>query len=74
MEILPEVPETLADLAQRHRLFLVTKGNVTEQTGKFERSGLKEHFTAIEVLAEKDADTYQRRGRKIWLACARLRG
>src|SRR5580704_413669 len=59
MEILPEVPETLADLAQRHHLFLVTKGNITEQTGKFERSGLKQHFTAIEVLAEKDAATYR---------------
>src|SRR5271157_5195319 len=34
MEILPEVPETLADLAQRHRLFMVTKGNITEQSGK----------------------------------------
>ena len=59
MEILPEVPETLADLAQRHRLFLVTKGNLNEQTGKFERSGLKQHFAAIEVLAEKDATTYR---------------
>jgi putative hydrolase of the HAD superfamily len=59
MEILPEVPETLADLAQRHHLFLVTKGNITEQTGKLERSGLKQHFSAIEVLAEKDAATYR---------------
>jgi putative hydrolase of the HAD superfamily len=59
MEILPEVAETLADLAKRHRLFLVTKGNIGEQTGKFERSGLKEHFTAAEVLAEKDAPTYK---------------
>jgi putative hydrolase of the HAD superfamily len=59
MEILPEVPETLADLAQRHRLFLVTKGNITEQTGKVERSGLKEHFTAIEVVTEKDAAAYR---------------
>src|ERR1039458_9892380 len=58
MEILPEVAETLADLAQRHHLFLVTKGNITEQTGKVERSGLKEHFAAIEVVAEKDAATY----------------
>ncbi len=58
MEILPEVPETLRDLAQRHRLFLVTKGNITEQTGKVERSGLKEYFTAVEVVAEKDAATY----------------
>ncbi len=59
MEILPEVAETLPDLAQRHRLFCVTKGNVLEQTGKFERSGLKQHFTAIEVVAEKNAPTYQ---------------
>jgi putative hydrolase of the HAD superfamily len=58
MEFLPEVPETLADLSQRHRLFLVTKGNVTEQLGKVERSGLKEYFTAIEVVAEKDAAAY----------------
>ena len=59
MEILPEVPETLADLAQRHYLFLVTKGNITEQSGKVERSGLKQHFTAVEVVAEKDAATYR---------------
>jgi putative hydrolase of the HAD superfamily len=58
MEILPEVPETLADLALRHHLFLVTKGNITEQSGKVERSGLKEHFAAVEVVAEKDAATY----------------
>jgi putative hydrolase of the HAD superfamily len=58
MELLPEVAETLADLARRHHLFLVTKGNITEQTGKFERSGLKAHFTAVEVVAEKDAPTY----------------
>jgi putative hydrolase of the HAD superfamily len=59
MEFLPSVPETLADLSRRHRLFMVTKGNFAEQTGKVERSGLKEYFTAIEVVAEKDAGTYR---------------
>ena len=58
MEFLPEVPETLADLATRHRLFMVTKGNITEQSGKVERSGLKDHFTAIEIVAEKNAAAY----------------
>ena len=29
MEVLPDVAETLAELAQRHRLFLVTKGDIT---------------------------------------------
>ena len=59
MEFLPEVPETLADLSQRHRLFMLTKGNITEQLGKVERSGLKEYFMAIEVVGEKDAATYR---------------
>jgi len=59
MEILPYVPETLAELSLRHRLLMVTKGNFTEQLGKVERSGLKEYFTAIEVLAEKDAGAYR---------------
>lgn len=58
MEFLPDVQETLAELATRHRLFMVTKGNITEQSGKIERSGLKHHFTAIEIVAEKNASTY----------------
>jgi putative hydrolase of the HAD superfamily len=37
----------------------VTKGNITEQLGKVERSGLKDYFTAIEVVAEKDVETYR---------------
>ena len=59
MEMLPSVPETVAELSERHRLFMVTKGNFAEQTGKVERSGLKDYFTAIEVVAEKDAGTYR---------------
>jgi putative hydrolase of the HAD superfamily len=58
IEILPDVPETLAELSQRHRLFMVTKGNITEQTGKVERSGLKDYFTAIEIVSEKNAAAY----------------
>ena len=58
MEFLPGVPETLADLAERHRLFMVTKGHITEQTGKVERSGLRDLFTAIEIVSEKDTSTY----------------
>lgn len=59
MELMPQVPETLADLGQRHRLFMVTKGNAVEQLGKLERSELKLHFTAVEVLGEKDAAAYR---------------
>jgi putative hydrolase of the HAD superfamily len=59
IEILPEVAETLLYLAERHHLIMVTKGNLTEQSGKVERSGLKEYFSAVEIVAEKDAATYR---------------
>ncbi len=58
MEIISGVPETLAYLAGRHHLILLTKGQITEQTGKIERSGLKGYFAAVEIVAEKNAETY----------------
>jgi putative hydrolase of the HAD superfamily len=58
IEFLPEVPETLEYLSARHRLILVTKGAMLEQTGKIDRSGVKKYFAATEVVAEKDAKVY----------------
>ena len=58
VEVLPGVPETLQYLCQRHHLILMTKGAVPEQTSKVERSGLKEYFSAIEIVSEKDVSTY----------------
>lgn len=58
--ILDGVPETLAYLAARHRLILVTKGEPAEQTAKVERSGLLSFFEAVEVVREKDAAEYSR--------------
>jgi putative hydrolase of the HAD superfamily len=59
LELIEGVPETLDYLGQRsHHLILMTKGNFTEQSGKVERSGLKEYFAAVEIVAEKTAVTY----------------
>jgi putative hydrolase of the HAD superfamily len=58
IELLPGVNETLAELAGRHRLILMTKGNRAEQADKLARSGLAHHFTAVEIVAEKDPETY----------------
>ncbi len=68
VEILKGVPETLLYLAERHHLVLVTKGDFTEQSGKVERSGLKDYFTAVEIVAEKDPETYARMIGKYGLA------
>ena len=59
VEIIRGVPDTLQYLAERHHLMLVTKGAITEQSGKVERSGLKEYFAAVEIVAEKDVATYR---------------
>ena len=58
VEILPEVPETLQYLSARHHLILMTKGAIAEQTAKVERSGLKDYFSAVEIVAEKDVGAY----------------
>jgi putative hydrolase of the HAD superfamily len=59
VEILRGVPETLQYLSGRHQLMLLTKGAITEQSGKVERSGLKDYFSAVEIVAEKDVATYR---------------
>jgi putative hydrolase of the HAD superfamily len=58
IELLTQVAETLQYLSQRHRLILVTKGAMAEQSGKVERSGLKEYFAAVEIVAEKNPAAY----------------
>jgi putative hydrolase of the HAD superfamily len=58
IELLPGVAETLAELATRHRLILMTKGNHAEQADKLGRSGLASYFSAVEIPAEKDPATY----------------
>ena len=59
VETLRGVPETLQYLQGRHRLILMTKGALAEQSGKVERSGLKEYFSAVEIVSEKDVPAYE---------------
>ena len=57
IELLPGVQSTLAELAERHHLILMTKGNEAEQADKLSRSGLAPFFAAVEIVAEKDPPT-----------------
>lgn len=60
IELLPDVPATLAYLTGRqHHLIVMTKGDISEQQGKVERSGIKDYFAAVEIVAEKNAPTYK---------------
>ncbi len=53
------VGDTLGYLAPRHRLFLFTKGNPTEQGRKVAASGLERFFEAWEVVPEKTEAAYR---------------
>jgi putative hydrolase of the HAD superfamily len=59
IELLPGVAETLAELAARHKLILMTKGDRAEQADKLARSGLSELFSSVEIVAEKDPAAYR---------------
>ncbi len=59
-ELLPHVEATLYELAGRHSLMLLTKGQRDEQVAKLERSGLTHLFDRIETPHEKNTETYRR--------------
>ena len=60
VHLLPDVPETLAQLGQKYRLILVTKGDLLEQQRKLRESNLEGHFHHIEILSKKGQDQYQK--------------
>ncbi len=59
VKLIDGVAETLRILAGRHRLFLLTKGDHTEQRGKIEASGLAGLFDGIGVVSEKETPVYR---------------
>jgi putative hydrolase of the HAD superfamily len=60
VEVLDGAVDAITALAGDYRLVVITKGDLIHQESKAARSGLAEHFEAVEVVAEKDAATYAR--------------
>lgn len=60
IQLLPHVPTVLAQLAARHTLLLITKGDLLDQHEKLKRSGLTQYFSHVEVVANKREDDYAR--------------
>ena len=72
VRLLPDVPAVLADLSRDHRLVLITKGDLVHQTRKVETSGIAHHFELVEVVLEKDPETYARILRQLGVAPERF--
>jgi putative hydrolase of the HAD superfamily len=60
IELLPGVEEVIERLERTHRLVLITKGDLLDQTRKLEQSGLRERFAAIEIVSHKTPEEYGR--------------
>lgn len=60
IELLPHAREALEALSGRHRLALITKGDLLDQERKLAQSGLGEFFDQVEIVAEKTPAVYAR--------------
>jgi putative hydrolase of the HAD superfamily len=60
IELIPGVAATLRELAGRHQLLLLTKGDVAEQQRKIDASTLAGHFQSTHIVAEKNTAAYRR--------------
>jgi putative hydrolase of the HAD superfamily len=58
VELFEGTEETLEALAERARLVLVTKGDLFHQEAKLAASGLGDLFTGIEIVSDKQPDTF----------------
>jgi putative hydrolase of the HAD superfamily len=58
-ELLDGVEAALKDASSRYSLLLITKGDLFDQESKLARSGLGEMFTGVEILSDKNVDSYR---------------
>lgn len=59
VRLLENVRETLAELASRYELVVITKGDLLDQQAKLERSGLRVYFRSFETVADKTPVQYE---------------
>lgn len=61
VELIDGVAETVDHLTEAgYRLILVTKGDLHHQEHKIRESGIADRFERLEIVTEKDPDTYRR--------------
>jgi putative hydrolase of the HAD superfamily len=60
VDLLEGVRDTVEALYGRYQLMIITKGDLAHQESKVARSDLADLFWRIEIVSEKDPDTYRR--------------
>jgi putative hydrolase of the HAD superfamily len=72
VHLLPHVSEVLAAVSPSVRTVLITKGDLVHQTRKVTTSGIEHHFSDIEIVLEKDPDTYAKILHRLGVAADRF--
>ena len=60
VELLPGIRAAVEAVAARHQVVLITKGDLFHQEKKVAQSGLADLFRRIEIVSEKNPQTYAR--------------
>ncbi len=58
IELLPRVQEVIEEVSSKHRILLITKGDLLDQERKLAQSGLGDLFDGVEIVSDKTASTY----------------
>jgi putative hydrolase of the HAD superfamily len=58
-KLLDGVEETLRGLSDRYDMLLITKGDLFDQESKLAQSGLGDLFLGVEILTEKNVESYR---------------
>ncbi len=59
VELIDGVADVLDTVGRRHRIILITKGDLFHQESKIAESGLADRFERIEILSEKSPESYR---------------
>jgi putative hydrolase of the HAD superfamily len=58
VQLLEHAEPTVAALAERHPLMIITKGDLFDQESKVARSGLGRYFRHVEIVSDKTRESY----------------
>ncbi len=58
IDLLPHARSTVQIMAQDHRVLLITKGDLLDQERKLAQSGLGDLFHGVEIVSDKNAQSY----------------
>src|SRR5690606_22958350 len=72
VELLPGVREAVEEIGSRYPLVLITKGDLFHQEAKVRQCGMARLFRRIEIVSEKEPDTYARLFEEFGLPASRF--